>query len=163
MSVRSCKVTIEDMNGVSHTVEVTAETLYEAVALGMAAIRTKEWVTGIAQGLNPVKVRVTNVAVEHEVRLMDFTKWLGRSGGSPRERRNANGFGRFLGWRSRMVGSDYATRGPFVFCRRTRRSSFGANVGTGQILDRLIQALYFMRPFACSFPRNGGKPLRTAL
>ena len=73
------------MEGVSHTVEVTAETLYEAVALGMATIRTDDWVTGIAQGLNPVKVRVTNVAVEHEVRIMDFTKWLDRDGGSPRE------------------------------------------------------------------------------
>jgi hypothetical protein len=39
MSVRSCKVTIEDMNGVRHTVDVTAGSLYEAVALGMAAIR----------------------------------------------------------------------------------------------------------------------------
>jgi hypothetical protein len=85
MSVRSCKVTIEDMNGVKHTADVTAGSLYEAVALGMAAIRTDEWVTGIAQGLNPVKVRVTNVAVEHEVKLMDFTKWLERDGGSPRE------------------------------------------------------------------------------
>jgi hypothetical protein len=73
------------MDGVTHTVELTAETLYEAVALGMAAIRTDEWVEGIAQGLNPVKVRVTNVAVEHEVRLMDFTQWLDRIGGSPRE------------------------------------------------------------------------------
>ena len=73
------------MNGVSHTVDVTAETLYEAIALGMAAIRSDDWVTGIAQGLNPVKVRVMNVAVEHEVRLMDFTKWLDRDGGSPRE------------------------------------------------------------------------------
>jgi hypothetical protein len=85
MSVRSCKVTIEDMNGVKHTVDVTTGSLYEAVALGMAAIRTDEWVTGIAQGLNPVRVRVSNVAVEHEVRTMDFTKWLDRSGGSPRE------------------------------------------------------------------------------
>src|ERR1700674_573152 len=84
MSVRTCKVTIEDMNGVSHAVDVTAETLYQAVALGVAAIRTDEWVTGIAQGLNPVKVRVI-VAIEHEVRLMDFTKWLDRDGGSPRE------------------------------------------------------------------------------
>jgi len=85
MPVRSCKVTIEDMNGVSHTVEVTAGSLYEAVALGMAAIRTDEWVSGIAHGRNPVKVRVMNVPVEHEVRLMDFTKWLDRAGGSPRE------------------------------------------------------------------------------
>jgi hypothetical protein len=85
MPVRSCKVTIEDLNGVSHTVEVTAASLYEAVALGMAAIRGDEWVTAIAQGLNPVKVRVMNVAVEHEVKLRDFTKWLDRDGGSPRE------------------------------------------------------------------------------
>src|ERR1700682_2841223 len=85
MSVRSCKVTIQDTRSVSHTVEVTAESLYEAVALGMAAIRTDEWVSGIAQGRNPVKVRVMNVPVEHEVRLMDFTKWLHRHGGSPRE------------------------------------------------------------------------------
>ena len=85
MPIRSCKVTIEDMNGARHTVEVTAGSLYEAVALGLAAIRTDQWVTGIAQGLNPVKVRVMNVAVEHEVKIQDFTKWLDRSGGSPRE------------------------------------------------------------------------------
>jgi hypothetical protein len=59
--------------------------LYEAVALGMAAIRTDEWVTGIATGLNTVRVRVTNVPVDHEVQLKDFTKWLDKNGGSPRE------------------------------------------------------------------------------
>jgi hypothetical protein len=85
MPVRSCKVTVQDMDGVSHTVEVTAETLYEAVALGMAAIRTDEWVTGIATGLNPVKIRVANPTVEHEVKLGDFTKWLERSSGAPRD------------------------------------------------------------------------------
>jgi hypothetical protein len=85
MSVRSCRVTIEDMNGVGHTVEVTAATLYEAVALGMAAIRSDEWSAEMAQGLNPVKVRVMNVSVEHEVKIKDFTKWLDRNNGSPRE------------------------------------------------------------------------------
>jgi len=73
------------MDGVAHTVDVTASTLYEAVALGMAAIRTDKWVTGIAHGLNPVTVQVTNVPVKHEVKLMDFTKWLDRANGSPRE------------------------------------------------------------------------------
>ena len=85
MPVRSCKVTVQDMDGVAHTVEVVAATLYEAVALGMATIRTDEWVTGIATGLNTVKVRLSNPAVEHEVRLTDFTKWLERNGSSPRE------------------------------------------------------------------------------
>ncbi len=73
------------MDGVSHTVEVTATTLYEAVAQGLAAIRGNEWGAGIAQGLNVVKVSVANVRVEHEVKLMDFTNWLDRTGGSPRE------------------------------------------------------------------------------
>jgi hypothetical protein len=90
-------VTIEDMNGVRHTVDVTAGSLYEALALGMAAIRTDEWVTGIAQGLNAVKVRVMNVPVEHEVRLMDFTKWLDRDGGSPSEMSNRKRIRSILG------------------------------------------------------------------
>jgi hypothetical protein len=85
MPMRSCRVTVQDMDGVSHTVEVTAATLYEAVAQGLAAIRGNDWVAGIAQGLNAVKVSVAHVRVEHEVKLMDFTKWVDRTGGSPRE------------------------------------------------------------------------------
>ena len=85
MTVRSCKVTVKDMEGVDHTVEVTAATLYEAVALGIAAIRRDEWVTDLAQGLNTVKVRVTNVAVEHEVKMKDFLCWLDGTGKTPRD------------------------------------------------------------------------------
>ena len=85
MPVRSCKVTIKDLDGVAHTIDVTASTLYEAVALGMAAVRSEEWANGVALGLNSVKVRVTNIPVEHEVALKDFTKWLDKTGGSPRE------------------------------------------------------------------------------
>jgi hypothetical protein len=48
------------------------------------AIRGNEWVAGIAQGLNVVKVSVADVRVEHEVKLTDFTKWLARTGGSSR-------------------------------------------------------------------------------
>ena len=65
--------------------EVTAATLYEAVAQGLAAIRGNDWVAGIAQGLNAVRVSVADVRVEHEVKLTDFTKWVDRTGGSPRE------------------------------------------------------------------------------
>jgi len=36
---RSCRVTITDMEGVAHTVEVTAASLFEAVALGLVALR----------------------------------------------------------------------------------------------------------------------------
>jgi len=85
MSVKSCRVTVQDLDGVSHSVEVTAATLYEAVAQGIAAIRGHEWVSGIAQGVNVVRVSVANVRIEHEVRLQEFTKWLEKPSGSPRE------------------------------------------------------------------------------
>lgn len=35
--IRSCRVTVQDLDGITHTVEVTAESLYEAVAQGLAA------------------------------------------------------------------------------------------------------------------------------
>jgi hypothetical protein len=85
MPVRSCRVTIKDMDGVKHTVEVTAETLYEAVALGLVALRGNDWVMGIAQGMNTVQVSVVDIPIEHSVKIQDFHEWLERSTGAPRE------------------------------------------------------------------------------
>jgi hypothetical protein len=74
-----------DLDGVIHTVEVTAETLYEAVALGLAAVRDCPWAAEIGQGLHTVTVRVTDVSAEHTVMFADFNKWLEDSGGYPRD------------------------------------------------------------------------------
>src|SRR5690242_21803184 len=81
MPVRSCRVTIQDMDGISHAVEVTAATLYEAVAQGLAAIRGNEWVAGIAQGLNVVKVSVADARVFELGRVvsMNLLKKCGRA------------------------------------------------------------------------------------
>lgn len=73
MTARSCRVTIQDLEGVAHTIEVTAESLYEAVAQGLAALRRSDWVAGFQQGI--VKVSVADVRVVHQVKLADFTKW----------------------------------------------------------------------------------------
>jgi hypothetical protein len=85
MPLRACRVTVQGLDGITHTVEVTAATLYEAVAQGLAAIRGGEWVAGTAEGLNAVKVLVADVRVEHAFKMVDFKKWLERAGGSPRE------------------------------------------------------------------------------
>ncbi len=86
MSTRPCRVTIKDLDDVEHTVHVAAETLYEAIALALKALRGEEWVGGIPEGLQPIRVSVTNVLIEHTVSMKDFTKWLIRDGGSPRDR-----------------------------------------------------------------------------
>jgi hypothetical protein len=85
MAVRSCRVTIHGTEGVFHTVEVTAASLYEAVAHGLAAFRRNEWIADVGERFGVVKVSVAEVRVEHEVKLKDFTSWLERSGRSPRE------------------------------------------------------------------------------
>jgi hypothetical protein len=85
MSVRSCRVTVQDLNGASHTAEVTASSLFEAVAQGLAALRKNEWVEGIEERFGLVKVSVAEVRVEHQVKTADSTKWLERPGRTPRE------------------------------------------------------------------------------
>src|SRR5579875_706143 len=85
MAVRSCKVTIQDMDGVAHTVSVTAYTLYAAVGLGLASLRGEDWVAGIADAQNTVTVAGTVVSVEHHVSMKDFRAWLDRPPRSPRD------------------------------------------------------------------------------
>lgn len=43
MPVRSYRVTVTDMEGIAHSAEVTAATLYEAVALGLESKCTSSW------------------------------------------------------------------------------------------------------------------------
>jgi hypothetical protein len=84
MPVRSCRVTIRDLDGVDHTAQVTAATLYESVALGLAALRGDDWVAGGTDGLDVVRVAVTDIPVEHAVAMKDFRAWLDRPARSPR-------------------------------------------------------------------------------
>jgi hypothetical protein len=86
MELKSCRVTVRDMEGVAHTVEVTASTLYEAVALGLKQIRGNEWVEQMPDAFDTVKVSVKSVAVEHTVKMGEFTAWVKRNGAkSPAE------------------------------------------------------------------------------
>ena len=83
--LRKCKVSVTDMQDVEHSVEVTAATLYEAVATALAALQQDDWVGEIGQGLTSVSVVVQQPPVRHEVKMKDFLSWLGRQGGSPAE------------------------------------------------------------------------------
>ena len=44
MPARSCTVTLGEPNGVRHSVQVRAESLFEAAALGLAALKHDGWV-----------------------------------------------------------------------------------------------------------------------
>ena len=85
MALRACTVAIKDVRDVEHSVEVTAETLYEAIATALAALQQDSWVGEIGQGFATVTVLVQQPPVKHEVKMKDFVSWLGRQGRSPAE------------------------------------------------------------------------------
>src|ERR1700735_2165949 len=85
MEVKSCRVTIRDTEGVTHTVDVTASTLSEAGAPGLKPSRGNVWVERMPRPFDTVTVCVKNVQVEPTVKMGEFTKWMERNGKSPAE------------------------------------------------------------------------------
>jgi hypothetical protein len=65
-------------------VEVTARSLYEAVARGLHVFRQNDWVDAIYQN-STITFAIKEPEVEHKVRMRDFENWLGSNGKSPAE------------------------------------------------------------------------------
>jgi hypothetical protein len=80
--LRSCRVSYQDGDGIRHSVEVTAETLYEAAVLGMTALRAAGWLN--APNLT-IEVTVKAPETTHSIRGAVLAAWLSRAGKSPRE------------------------------------------------------------------------------
>ena len=83
MASKTCRVTIMDLDGVEHTAQVSAETLFEAVARGLVAVSQHAWAEELVTG--SVRVSVQDTPVEHAVKLKQFKDWLARTGGAPRD------------------------------------------------------------------------------
>ena len=83
MALKACTVVIHDLNDTAHSLDVTAESLYEAIAQALAALRDHDWVGDIGTGLTTVTVKVRHPEVTHVVKIQDFENWLNRGGKSP--------------------------------------------------------------------------------
>jgi hypothetical protein len=83
--LRTCTVVIHDLNETAHAIDVTANTLYEALAQALVALRGHDWVGEIGKGLTTATVTVRQPAVTHIVKIQDFESWLDRRGKSPAE------------------------------------------------------------------------------
>ena len=85
MAPKACTVVVHDLNDIAHQLDVTAETLYEAVAQALATVRGHDWAGDIGKGLTMVTVKVRNPEVTHIVKIQDFENWLNRGCKSPAE------------------------------------------------------------------------------
>ena len=71
--LRSFTVWYKDMEGITHTVEVTASSLYEAAVLGMKAFEQSGWEE---QPVGCMEITVTSPAVTHRLPVVQVTNWL---------------------------------------------------------------------------------------
>jgi hypothetical protein len=55
-----------------HSVTVTADSLYEAVAQGLRMLRQNDWVDDLVRGQTTVTVLARDPEVQHNVRVQDF-------------------------------------------------------------------------------------------
>jgi hypothetical protein len=97
MGAKLCRVSVLNREGVAHSVEVTAASLYEAVAIGLRTIRDSEWTGELPANFMEIKVSVASIPVEHTVQMRQFDEWLQRKGGSPADITRRNRVRQLLG------------------------------------------------------------------
>jgi hypothetical protein len=83
VALKACTVVVHDLNETAHAIDVTAASLYEAIAQALAALHGHDWVGEIGKGLTTVTVKVRHPEVTHVVKIQDFENWLNRGSKSP--------------------------------------------------------------------------------
>lgn len=85
MPVRTCAVSFTDSRGSRHTVEVSAESLFEAVVLGVARLKRDGFLEQTPGPATRLDVEVHEPVVRHTVTLQQLNRWLNEYGTNPNE------------------------------------------------------------------------------
>jgi hypothetical protein len=83
---RPCRVWVRDVEGIVHSVEVQATTLFEAAAQAVAAFEREPWAASALTPGATLDVEVAAPAVRHRVSLAALRKWIDSQTTSPREK-----------------------------------------------------------------------------
>ena len=83
MPTRTCIVSFSDTDGLRHSTEVRAETVYEAVVLASRAFREHDCTPGPA---SQIEVDVRSPSVTHTVTMRKVREWLDGACKSPSEK-----------------------------------------------------------------------------
>lgn len=84
---RVCRVSFTDASGITHAIDVTANTLYEAVAFALRDLRAAGFVPVLPGPGTQIHVSVkASTEAEHTIRYSQFESWLAGTARSPKER-----------------------------------------------------------------------------
>jgi hypothetical protein len=84
MPGKSCRVSFTDLDGIRHSVEVEADSLYEAAVLGLKALKKGSWVAEIGAGTR-ITIQVVEPPVEHFLMYAQLQRWLNGAVTNPAE------------------------------------------------------------------------------
>src|SRR5688572_11896827 len=86
MPPRNCRISVTDARGIRHSVDVQAESLFEAAVLGIRALREAEWFNGMIGGSTRLEIEVHSPITRHTLTLLQLERWLDGATPSPNER-----------------------------------------------------------------------------
>ena len=81
---RVCTVSFIDVRGVRHSVEVIADSLFEAAVLGVKRLREGDWNDRPGPSTT-LEIEVRPPSVKHTVTLHQVSRWLNGASSSPAE------------------------------------------------------------------------------
>ena len=84
MPIRICAVSFADVRGIRHTVEVQAESLFEAAILGVRTFRGDPWIEQVGPA-TVLDIEVREPAAKHAITMMQVERWLEGASTSPNE------------------------------------------------------------------------------
>jgi hypothetical protein len=84
VALRTCTVSFSGASGIRHSVDVTAESVYEAAALGVAALKRSGWTEAIAPGTQ-LEIQVREPATSHRLTVQQIRRWCDGVAVSPDE------------------------------------------------------------------------------
>ena len=74
MALRTCTVSFIGPSGIRHSVDVTAESVYEAAALGISALKRSGWADAVAPGTE-LEIQVREPPTCHRLTVRQIHRW----------------------------------------------------------------------------------------
>jgi hypothetical protein len=81
----TCRVSFEDGAGVTHTVSISASSLYEAAALALAEFKRSGFALASVGSGTRLRIAVEAPTTTHELSVGKLQSWLDSGGKTPRE------------------------------------------------------------------------------
>jgi hypothetical protein len=82
MPLRVCFVSFKSPTGITHGVDVEAETLYEAAGLGLARLKKDGWIEGLGPG-SRLDIQVREPSTTHSLTVAQLHRWIDSGTKSP--------------------------------------------------------------------------------